>query len=172
MTNGASPESDRTQVSRCLEWGLQAGQPWTWSAEELGAVLEYEMASPLSFDLRGLPPGQAEQLRSLCAAQGMLLNNLTSLVQHPHPPLEALKLLKDFAKTCARRPNGPLPPPVAQVIYYATIASALCRRGQRISALTKAELDRGLQWVLSLPWVKGETRALIESARQVNGQGD
>lgn len=171
MTNGTSPGQSRAEVSRCLELGLRASQPWTWSAEELGAVLEYELASPLSFELRGLPPGRAEQLRVLCGAQGMLLNSLTSLVQHPHPPLEALKLVKDFAKLCARQADGPLPPPVAQVIYYATIASALCRRGERISALTKAELERGFQWVLSLPWVKGETRALIESARQKNEQG-
>jgi hypothetical protein len=131
-------------------------------------VLNYELTSPLAFDLRGLPPGQAEQLRSLCSAQGMLVNSLNSLIHHPHPPLEALKLAKDFAKACTKQADGPIPQPVAQVIYYALIASALLRRRERISALTTEELERGFQWVLSLAWVTGEMRKLVESARLEN----
>jgi len=168
MTDEPPPAKSQAQVSNFLQLGLQAARPWTWSAEELGAVLNYELASPLSFDLRGLPPGQAEQLRSLCGAQGMLVDSLNSLIHHRHPPLEALKLAKDFAKACTKQSDGPIPPPVAQVIYYSTIASALCRRRERITALTKEELDRGFQWALSLPWVTGDTRTLIESARLAN----
>jgi hypothetical protein len=157
------PRSER--LAHILEMGLRA--PIAWRPEELQAVLEYQLAAPLQFDLGGLDPGLAAKLRTLSAAEGLLLNNLRDLFRHPHPPVDLLLLVKGFAKSSSEYPDSPYPREVALVLYYLSIAVARLRCQARITNLADEQLRTGLDWTLGQSWVDEASRELLAEARQV-----
>ena len=152
------------RISEVLRLGLRATEPLR--AQELKAIWEHELASPLAFDLASLPAPAAAEFRLLCHAQGLVLRSLGDLLAHPLPPLRALELVKNFAKVNRESPHSGLPRPVATVLYYACIAAALLRHNSRITQLSAADLAQGFDWVLAQPWINGRTRAMIRLARQ------
>jgi hypothetical protein len=100
----------------------------------------------------------------LCGARGLLLSSFADLLHHPRPPLEMLRMTKRFAKAARHHPDSPLPPQVANVLYYASIAAALLRCGRRISELDDASLQKGLAWCTSRDWVDAPLRGLLREA--------
>ncbi len=144
---------------------LDPDQPEVWQPQELAAMLGHRLKAPVQFDLGGLPPGLAGQLRTLSEAEGLVVKSLSELFQHPHPPLELLRLTKDYARANMEDRAGPLPRSIAAVLYYLTIAVALLRCRKRITELGNAELLRGFQWVADQPWVDQTAKGLIEQAR-------
>lgn len=144
---------------------MEARRPWR--PEELAAVWEYHLSAPLQFELAALEPGQMRVLRDLSAAQGLLMNSLRGLLQHPVPPLELVVMVKDFAKGCLHGADAPLPAEIAGVLYHLTIAVGLARLGERITALSDAEILRGLDWALSHAWVDASSKATLAQARRV-----
>jgi hypothetical protein len=124
-----------------------------WRPEELGAVLRHQMASAIQVDLVSLTDVQAQRVRLLADAEGLLLKSYSDLLRHPVPPLDLLEIIKDYAKVASATPNGALPPAVARVLYFACIAAALVRRGTRLSSLAPADLREGFAWVLEQDWV-------------------
>jgi hypothetical protein len=135
-----------------------------WRPEELAAVFRHQMAAPVSVDLGSLDPGVSGKLKTLTDASGLLLKSFRDLFQHPAPPPELLCLVKEFAKLNRDQPGSCLPPDVAGVLYYLSIAAALARRNQRISALSDEELQRGFTWALNLTWIDEPARELLGSA--------
>jgi predicted transcriptional regulator len=83
---------------------------------------------------------------------------------HAAPPIELLSLTKEFAKANMDHPDSSLPKEVAAVLYYASISAALARRGERISQLNDAELERGLRWAKDQPWVDKQIQHLLVQA--------
>jgi hypothetical protein len=130
----------------------------------LRAFLRHHLAAPAQFDLGGLPPGQAGQLQNLSAAQSLVLRSLGELLHHPSPPLPLLVFAKDFAKANMNHPESQLPPPVARLLYYASIAAALARRHERISRMPEAALRQGFAWAAGQTWIDELTRALFVAA--------
>jgi RNA polymerase sigma-70 factor (ECF subfamily) len=95
---------------------------------------------------------------------------LGDLLSDPGPPLELLEQIKDFAKESRTDPESPLSPAVATIVYYAAIAAALLRRGERISRQDDATLKQGFQWC-DRPWVEDWLRVLFnEAAGKLNPQ--
>ena len=94
--------------------------------------------------------------------QGLTLKSFGDLLAHPHPPVELLKVTKDFAKACRLSPRGALPKEIATVLYFASIAAAMVRCRRRITGLSDADLADGLRWTLARPWLDAPTRSLIE----------
>ncbi len=148
-----------------LALGLAAARPWR--PEELAAAWEYHLSAPLQFDLGGLDPARARELRDLSAAQGLLLASLRGLLQHPVPPLELLEMVKDFAKACLCAPDPPLPPELAGALYHLVMAVALSRLGERITNLGDAEILSGLDWAMARPWLDKASRATLARARRL-----
>jgi hypothetical protein len=141
------------------------------SAEELAALLRQQLAAPISVDLEGLDARHAAALKGLSDAQGLLLKSFDDLFQHPHPPLELLELVKEFAKTHRKHPHSTLPNEIATLLYYASLASALARRNKRISRLNEEELRRAFDWVFGQPWVDERTKNLMaEAVRCLGGK--
>ena len=164
-----SPSGDASRpppkrLGEIMELGLRARA--TWRPEELQAVLEYQLAAPMQFDLGGLDPGLTRKLRTLSAAEGLLLQSLRDLFQHPHPPLDLLTLVKGFAKSSSEYPDSPYPREVALVLYYLSIAVALLRCQTRITSLSDEELSRGLDWALEQKWLDEASRQTLAEARQ------
>jgi hypothetical protein len=133
-----------------------------WHSQELSAILRHQMSAPVQFDLSELPAGLGAKLRSLTAAQGLLIRSFGDLLRHPHPPLELLKLTKRFAKASSHHPDSPLPPEISRVLYYAAIVVAQTRCGERISGLDNAGLKQGLDWALTQLWLDASTRMIFE----------
>jgi hypothetical protein len=137
-----------------------------WRADELTAIFRHQLASPVLVDLGGYDPGTAVRLKTLSAAQSLLLKSFGDLLQHPAPPVELLKLTKEFAKANMDHPESALPQEIAAALYYASIAAALVRLDTRISKLKDSELKKGLQWAIDQSWVDEQTKHLLALAQQ------
>src|SRR6185369_11258222 len=81
------------------------------------------------------------------------------------PPVEVLRIVKDYSKQAISIPDGPIPEELGAVLYYAGICCALLRRGERISSLDPQALGQGLDWALSQPWLNDTLRALFQECR-------
>jgi hypothetical protein len=148
--------------------GLAAGNPEPWLPQELRAVLSHELNKPVRFELGGLDSGVGARVKTLAEAEGLVLKSLAELFLHPHPPLELLRLMKDFAKVHQSHPESSLPPAVAQMLYYASIAAALVRHEVRISRLDDSQLREGLAWASQQEWNDERLSPLfVEAARQL-----
>jgi hypothetical protein len=143
-----------------------------WQPEELGAIFRHQMSAPILVDLGGFDPATAARLKTLTAAQSLLLKSFLDLFLHPVPPIELLTLTKDFAKGNMEHPDSSLPHEVAAVLYYASIAAAHVRLDRKISQLNDAELKRGLLWAKSQPWVESPIQNLLdESLKKLDQTG-
>ncbi len=143
---------------------MEADGPRVWRPEELEAVFRHQMAAPVSVDLGNLDPGVSGKLKTLTDASGLLLKSFRDLFQHPAPPVELLRVVKEFAKLHRDQPKGFLPADVASVLYYLSIAAAMARWGERISALSDEALQRGFAWARSQNWIDEPARDLLGSA--------
>ena len=135
-----------------------------WRPEELGAVFQHQMATPVWVDLGALSPGAAGKLKVLVAANNLLLRSFRDLFQHPAPPLELLELVKNFAKLNRGQAESVLPTEVATVLYFLSIAAALVHCSQRITKLNDAQLREGFDRVLRHDWIDEAARELLKSA--------
>ncbi len=135
-----------------------------WRAEELTAVMEHQLSVPIRVDLVEFDRGLAAKVERLADAQGLLLKSFSDLLRHPHPPVELLAVVKDFAKACRYSPDSQLPPAVASMLYYASIAAAMLHCQRQISKLTNSQLHEGFVWALAQPWLGGFLRDLLREA--------
>lgn len=135
-----------------------------WSEDELEAILKHQMSVPIAVDLSAKNKVAAQQLMAVCSGKGILLKSYEDLFDHKSPPIELLKIIKDYAKTCLSAKNSPFPSEVASVLYYATIAAAMVRCKRRISTLPDDKLKEGFQWVLARPWKNKAVSRLMKQA--------
>lgn len=155
----------RRRLERLMELGLAADG--SLRPAELRALWRHQLGSPFQFDLGNIEPNEGARLRELSAAEGLLLRSLGELLQHPHPPLELLRLAKDFAKAHEQSPDAPLPPEMSRVLYYAAVAAAWARCGCRMTALDDGQLRRAFDWALAQPWVDDATKELFATGRRL-----
>lgn len=133
----------------------------SWSEDDLKAIFGHQWSTPLSVDLGGIDAALAERVKALATAQGLLLRSFGDLLRHPNPPVELLKLTKEFAKRSLYSPSPAIPHDVARVLYFTTIAAALGHCKSRISTLSDDDLAKGITWALSNEWITdGARRAL------------
>ena len=155
-------KSRAKNLAALLETGSE--QARLWGPDELAAIFRHQMSAPVLVDLGGFDPGTAVRLKTLSEAQGLLLKSFSDLFHHLSPPIELLKLTKEFAKANMDHPESGLPTEIVSVLYYASIAAALVRLDARISQLKDADLRRGLLWAKEKAWVDEETKALLINA--------
>ena len=154
---------------------MEAGseQARLWGPDELAAIFRHQMSAPVLVDLGGFDPGTAVRLKTLSEAQGLLLKSFSDLFQHTSPPIELLKLTKEFAKANMDHPESGLPSEIVSVLYYTSIAAALVRLDVRITQLKDVDLRRGLLWAKEREWVDEETKALlIKALEKVPEEGE
>jgi hypothetical protein len=135
-----------------------------WRADELGAIFRHQLAAPILVDLGGFDAANAARLKMIAEAQNLLLKSFSDLLLHSTPPVELLRLAKDFAKANMDRPDGSLPKEVAAILYYASISTAFLRLDERISQLKDTDLERGLCWAKSQPWINQQIQQLLGDA--------
>ncbi|MFW5923647.1 MAG: hypothetical protein ACOCSQ_04615 [Planctomycetota bacterium] len=157
-TSEGIENSSGESLSRLL--GLE-NQETGWREEELGAVLEHQLSASLE-SLRHTSVHRAEEdCGGATDEVPETIATFRELLHHPNPPLELLKRTKTFARDARMSCGGPLPDAVAAVLYYASIMLAFNRHGERISALSKEDLERGVQGVMKRPWLGENHRELL-----------
>lgn len=134
---------------------------------ELAAVLQHELTQPVQFDLDTLDSGAAGRLQSLSAAHGLLIRSFSDLLYHPNPPLELLRMTKDYAKACCGHPKSPFPHEIASLLYIASITAALVRCGHRITDLDDPALSRGIRWLTMQSWLDEPMRLLLTEGLRI-----
>lgn len=142
-----------------------------WNAAELCAILKHQLSAPIQVDLTAMEQRLAARLRLAATSQGLLLKSFGDLLHHPNPPVELLKLTKDFAKACRLSRGGPLPREIATVLYFTSIVAALVRCRRRITRLDDADTRRGVEQCLAQPWLDAPTRRLLEEGLKALGNG-
>jgi len=161
-------KSRAQQLSALMASGEERGP--LWRPEELAAMFRHQMSAPVLMDLGSFDPRTANQLKTLTAAQGLLLSSFADLFNHSNPPIQLLQLVKDFAKANLDHPESGLPREIATALYYASIAAALVRLGKRISQLPDADLRRGLRKTSEQSWLDERTKALLaEALKEISG---
>jgi len=135
-----------------------------WHADELAAIFRHQISTPMLVDLDNFDPHAAARLKMASEAQGLVLKSFADLFHHSAPPVELLKLVKDFAKANVDHPESGLPSEIASALYYISIAAAMVHLDTRISRLPDAELRRGLAWTREQPWLDEITQALLTNA--------
>lgn len=112
-----------------------------WGDADLAALLRHQLATTVAGDV-----GTFGQI--LTGTRGGLGD---------------LERVKDFAKSARDDAEGGIPAAVCHVLYYAALAAARLRYGARLTSLADAELARGFDWAVSLPWLDQPLRDLISN---------
>jgi len=136
-----------------------------WEPDELGTILEHQLAAPLEFEVIGVDRAQLRKLRSQSNTPAEI-ETFGDLLGHPQPPVALLELTKQFAKASYSHPERPLPDEVAAVLYLASIVVALVKCGERITRLGDDGLQYGLDRALRQTWLDASTRKLFEAGRR------
>ena len=148
---------------------LDAGGQDLWGPEELGAILEHQLAAPLESDLGSLDKGLVRRLKEINSAGGTPLASFSDLLHHPSPPAEFLELTKRFAKICRSDPQSPLPSEVATILYFSSIVVAMTKCGRRITKMDDRSLQYSLDWAIRRPWLDDSTRKILEEGLRTVG---
>src|SRR5205823_4807313 len=114
-------------------------------------------------DVPGIIPETEKRIRKLSQAASPPISSFRDLLFHPHPPLDLLQVVKEFAKIIPHHADYPIPQEIASVIYFAVIAVARQRCGQRITNLPDERLNDAARWALSQPWIDPDMRQIITS---------
>jgi len=161
MPKRGERDTNSQSLARMLDLGVDRA---LWEPDELGLILEHQLAAPLEFDIVGVEPDQLEELRSV--ETGPAIETFGDLVFHPRPPVRLLELTKEFARASRGHPDRPLPDEVASALYLASIVVALARCGKRITGLSDDGLRYGLTWALKQAWLEGAIRELLDEGRR------
>ncbi len=134
------------------------------TSEELSALLEVVLTRPMEFRADGVTGGQKGGVRLGDAPRELLLKGIGDLLSHPHPPVDLLVMVKEFAKANCQHPDSAIAPEVARVLYFASIAAGLARCGCCMTNLEQSAQLKGLRWLSEQAWVDDGLRALGKEA--------
>ena len=129
------------------------------------------------FDMGKADPEQEEMALDICFTDALDVElrdlagleydgpgTLRELMQDEVPPIELLKRVKDWINICRLGNDATLPNPLANGLYFLTLAVAFVHGGNRITGLQDRELKAGYHWLLQQPWFAGEFRPLVQRA--------
>lgn len=144
----------------------------TWSGEDLGAVLEHQLRTPLTAELEALaacsgePP---EQLRAMLAASpAHCFADALEPARADPQRLALLRLVKALARDSLDG-DGLLPAEVARVIYVTAVCAAGRADLAAVSALHPAAVQRECRRCLTHVWLPGDARARLLEAMRAGG---
>jgi hypothetical protein len=154
-----SRPDDEARIAGMLS--LAIGADPSWSADDLQGLLAHQWAAELAVDLDGMAGLTAGQIRTMGDQASPAIRTFGDLIWHRQPPLELLKLVKEFAKVVSAHPVRRLPEDLTKVVYLAAVAAAR-RSGHAISTQDEETLVRVAEWAVEQPWVDDRTRELMK----------
>ncbi|MCX6928561.1 MAG: hypothetical protein NT154_35930 [Verrucomicrobia bacterium] len=152
------------QLSQILDLGERVHE---WKEQDLPAMLQHQFAAPLDFDLRSqeLAGGEARSReKTLTGAAGVRIETFGDLLTHPAPPLELLKLAKEFFKWRTQACKKDSPEWRIAYLFYLLTLLAAGKHASRLSSLSPRALLTGAKWALEQSWIDPQTRQFIVAA--------
>lgn len=154
------PSFDPHRLANLIEVKPEPGA--LWGAEELGAILKHQLATAVLPDLSDIGP-KSKNLSPLKPRTANLTFSQTLTTSNP--PIELLKLIKEFSKVHWNSTKSGIPKEVAMVLYYAAIATAMNHGHTSITKLSRESLNGGFAWVLNQDWIDDAIKVPIRKAR-------
>jgi hypothetical protein len=139
-----------------------------WTAAELQSMWQHQLSAPIDYDLDSVVSVAATQLRNAPSMAGFRGKTFAELLHHAAPPIELLKLTKEFAKQTLKSAEEAHLKDLASALYYSSYAAGVVRHAQVIGSMTVEELRPGFDWALKQPWLDEATRKLVSEARGAN----
>jgi hypothetical protein len=137
-----------------------------WTPEEMQAMWRHQYSAPIDVDLDSVVSVQATQLRKCPSIAEFRSKTFAEVLTHVSPPIELLKLIKEFAKQTLQNAEERQLKSIASALYYASYAAGLMRHRQQIGSMSFDELRPGFDWMLDQPWMDPQTRKLVSEARE------
>ncbi len=162
-------EGDPTELASLLS--VRGTPEAAWQPAELGDMLRHCLAAPASEYLRGLGPSAefAADSPSECIVAAMTLGEL---FQCGDPPLGLLIAVKRGARRLLGPGASAMPPAVHRLVYFAAIAAALVRHGERISKSGADVLRVAWEQLAAESYPDDWLRALFAAARERVSAGE
>ena len=135
-----------------------------WEPGEMRAIWKHQLRAPIYLDLSTVERARAMDLEHSPHLAPFLSQSFGELIAHAQPPVELLKLTKDFAKQALRDSEDGQLKEVATALYCASYAAGMTRCGARVGALADDELQRIFRWALARSWLDESTKNLIAEA--------
>ena len=163
-TGGLSPE----ELARLLSIGVEddGSDAQESSAGPAAELLDAMLAGPLPpvpTMVDALPTVLARLRRDLLPLGGRSIGEILS---DPDMDLPALSMVKVYGKRIAAgNPSGPKHA-AAVAVYYAAIAAALIRHGERITTHSPSYLKASLRELSNAPWVGEKLSSLLATAAE------
>jgi hypothetical protein len=165
METTENPNDPATGVVAGFTPGAQTRM---WRTDELRLFLRIHLAAPVFPDLESFDPERSVGLEATLASDPYYsqIESFADLFHLAPPPIELLRLVKDYAKHQIDSPEALLPREIASVLYYASVLLAHLRCQEPLSKLNESALLRGVQWALYQPWLDTETRRLFQEGQR------
>jgi hypothetical protein len=133
-----------------------------WTDAEFSAILNYLLSVSVVEAFPNLVSQHVSQLSREVMSEAQT-TRLGDTILDSRNSLELLRAVKTLAKDCAMRRSTSIPAEVGQAIYFAAIASSLCR-GHNMTSLAHANLVSGLRLTADCVWVPHAVRVLTMEA--------
>ena len=150
------------RLAGLLNWNEDEHSPW--SQEQLTALFEHQLKTPLSKQFAEISPRLAAALPPLTSGQDKPITTLEDLLKHPSPPIEVLRAVKDWATHSMRSKNDKTPPQIAPIVYLTAVAVALVRCDERISSSGDTDLEATFRQALEATWAGDQIRQIFRLA--------
>ncbi|MEI8043055.1 MAG: hypothetical protein WCL11_16710 [Verrucomicrobiota bacterium] len=163
-SKAAVREGTAAQISQILDMGGQANE---WKEQDLRAMLQHQFTAPLDCDLRSqeLAGGEARSReKTLTGAANIRIETFKDLLTHPVPPLELLKLAKEFFKWRIQACKKDSPEWRIAYLFYMLTLLAAGKHASDLSSLSPKALLKGAKWALEQSWIDTQTRQFILAA--------
>jgi hypothetical protein len=166
-------KSSAAQLAKIMS--LDETTPDVWSEQDLAAMLRHQMTAPLNFDLSSfeMKAARAEDRRkTLASATKQRIKSFEDLLFHREPPLELLKLSKEFFKRRLQKCKKDSPEWNLAYLFYLLSILAAGDHASKVSSLTSNELRIGMKWVMKQQWANNSIRELMnERGREFPPKG-
>ena len=150
------------RLARLLD--LNEDEPSPWNDAQLAASFEHHLVTPLREKLHERLPRLTAGLLLMASEDQDPIVTLGDLFQHPYPPVEVMRAVKDWAKHCIQQNDESTPPQIASIIYLAAVATALVRCDQRITHSENTDLQVTFRQALGAAWLSRDVRRIFEEA--------
>lgn len=160
----SASESDQTifisrpeGLKRMLSFEEEAGKN-IWGPGEMAAMWLHQLGAEIETDLGSINGARLD--KEMMKEFGN--QSFRQLLQHSTPPVELLRLTKEFAKQTLKDSDEKQLKQLASALYYSAYAVGMMRCNTRIGSTKNPDLESGFRWAIAQPWLDDKTRILLQ----------
>jgi hypothetical protein len=161
-TFGLKPEKLGRILKVCSEGSQNKGK--MTSKEQKEELLQDRLSETL-LTFSPKDGGLLKELKHLCRVSGLLAGEpIRNLLVGPNTDVELLEKVKQHGKKLSQSASCEAEHETANVIYYASIASALVFHGLKITKFSYENLNRAFDIFVKTPWIDTDLSTLFNKA--------